>query len=201
MTPTPDIEMSESNRTLTRRRVVALLAGASATGLGAVAVATDDVRAEITLGTVTIADGEYAAADPTVTPTLSVDARLRWSAPSVSAVESALAVAPATADTSPATIATDRREIRVTDGDMDRTLVGPVTDAAAYAAADFRPDAGETVEERLTVALRLRVLDGSETVAEAETTTETTVTVSNTATATTARVGGEGEVRFETPDE
>ena len=196
MTPNRSSSTSESNRTLIRRRVLAAVAGASATGLGAVAVASDSASAEITIGRLAIQDGSYEAEDPAPTPILGVDARLRYDVDSVTEYNVVLEAGPTHDDRTMLEFVNE--STTATDGEFTETLSAPVTDHEAFATSDFDPEAGQTATEEIAVALVLSVMDGGETKATAEVKDTATITVSNTAVSIELKAGGEGEITFET---
>jgi len=197
MSNSHDTNDTDSNRTLTRRRALAAVAGTAATGLGVTAVATDtaDAQADIQLGALSIADGTHAAPDPTPSPIVETDARLVWSAETVDRVETTLGVGPSDSDTE--AIATDTIDALVSDGDTTRTLSGAVTDADAYTSGDFAPERESTIRETLTVALGLAIEHEGETLATDRVTDTATVTVENTADAVSVELGGDGVVTFD----
>lgn len=78
MNPTSDTEMSDSNRpSITRRRALAMLAGAATTGTAAVALATEETDAQVS-GDFTVPDASYSADGPNPTPEAERPP-LRWS--------------------------------------------------------------------------------------------------------------------------
>lgn len=184
----------DTNRTLTRRRVVALLAGASATALGAAAVATDDAHAQVE-SDFSIPDAAYEAADAAPTPIVEADATVAYQVPALAAVVVQLVAGRETADH---VLAEERIETTVTEASTDVELSGALTDADAFASADFAPDAESTTTVDATVGVTVEVRDSAGDVVVSDTATDTlAIEVTNTADAVEVSVTGSGTIRFE----
>ena len=194
---TPDLfsDRSESNRpTITRRRAVALLAGASATGLGALAVGSEEAAAEIELDGLTIPDESYAAEDPEPTPVADIDARIQYRVDSISEWNISLEFGPP-GDVD--FISVLNESTNATEAEQTRTLSAPLTDADAFDSADFAPDAETSVEHDVEVVLTFSVLDGSETLVQTSVSDTATVVIENETIDIDGSIGGTGEIRFE----
>jgi hypothetical protein len=197
MLPTFNSHDSESNRPkITRRRVLAVTAGAAGTAVGATALASEEAAAEIQFGGLTVSDGTLEAEDPTPTPIVDVDARLAYTVDSVTSYNVAIELGPD--HESRDMIDFINQDTSVTDGEFTENLTAPVTDHDAFSASDFAPAKGETVTEDVAVALTLSVMDGGTTKAADSIEYTATITVTNTAIQIELRAGGEGEIRFET---
>ena len=194
---TPDLfsDRSESNRpTITRRRAVAMLAGASATGLGALALGSEEAAAEIELDGLTIPDESYAAEDPEPTPVADIDARIQYRVDSISEWNISLEFGPP-GDVD--FISVLNESTNATEAEQTRTLSAPLTDADAFDSADFAPDAETSVEHDVEVVLTFSVLDGSETLVQTSVSDTATVVVENETIDIEGAIGGTGEIRFE----
>ena len=195
MNPTPDTEMSESNRPrITRRRAVAMLAGASATGLGAVVLGSEEAAAEIELDELSIPDESYAAEDPEPTPVVDIDARIQYRVDSISEWNISLEFGPP-GDVD--FISVLNESTNATEAEQTRTLSVPLTDADAFDSADFAPDAETSVEHDVEVVLTFSVLDGSETLVQTSVSDTATVVIENETIDIEGAIGGTGEIRFE----
>ena len=194
---TPDLfsDRSESNRpTITRRRAVAMLAGASATGLGVAALGSKEAAAEIELDGLTIPDETYAAEDPEPTPVVDIDARIQYRVDSISEWNISVELGPP-GDVEFLELVSE--DTNATEAEQTRTLSVPVTDADAFESADFAPDAETSVEHDVEVVLTFSVLDGSETLVQTSVSDMATVTVENETIDIEGAIGGEAEIRFE----
>ena len=79
MKPTFNSRITDSNRPeLTRRRVIATVAGASTVGVGAIALGSREASAEIAFGELSIPDATHEADDPEPTPVVAVTAALEY---------------------------------------------------------------------------------------------------------------------------
>ena len=172
-----------------------MLAGASATGLGAVVLGSNEATAEIAVGELAVADGVHEADDPDVSPAVDVTAELAYQVDSLTHVEIRLAVGPS--DSDPTVLDSETIETGIESTNTDRDLTGALADADGFDAESFDPDAEETVTHDVTVRLDLEIRDEDEIVAEAEAVDTATVSVTNTSVAIEAGVGGDGDIRFE----
>ena len=194
---TPDLfsDRSESNRpTITRRRAVAMLAGASATGLGALAVGSEEAAAEITLEELAVADGTYSAADPEPTPVVDLEARVSYRVGSITEWNIGLEFGPP-GDVD--FISVLNESTNATEAEQTRTLSAPLTDADAFDSDDFAPDAETSVEHDVEVVLTFSVMDGSETLVQTSVSDTATVVIENETIDIDGSIGGTGEIRFE----
>ena len=194
---TPDLfsDRSESNRpTITRRRAVAMLAGASATGLGVAALGSEEAAAEITLEELAVADETYAAEDPEPTPVVDIDARIQYRVDSISEWNISVELGPP-GDVEFLELVSE--DTNATEAEQTRTLSVPLTDADAFDSADFAPDAETSVEHDVEVVLTFSVMDGSETLVQTSVSDTATVTVENETIDIEGAIGGEAEIRFE----
>ena len=195
MKPTLCSHESESNRpTITRRRAVAMLAGASATGLGALALGSEEAAAEIELDGLTIPDETYAAEDLEPTPVVDIDTRIQYRVDSISEWNISVELGPP-GDVEFLELVSE--DTNATEAEQTRTLSVPVTDADAFESADFAPDAETSVEHDVEVVLTFSVMDGSETLVQTSVSDMATVTVQNETIDIEGSIGGEGEIRFE----
>ena len=195
MKPTFNTDMTVLNRdAITRRRAVALLAGASATGLGVAALGSEEAAAEIELDGLTIPDESYAAEDPEPTPVVDIDTRIQYRVGSISEWNISLEFGPP-GDVD--FISVLNESTNATEAEQTRTLSAPLTDADAFESADFAPDAETSVEHDVEVVLTFSVLDGSETLVQTSVSDMATVTVENETIDIEGSIGGEGEIRFE----
>jgi hypothetical protein len=188
-----EFSSSETHRTLTRRRVVAVLAGASATTVAAVGVASEETDAQVS-GEFTVPDASYSADDPSPTPVADVTASIAYEVGSLTAVDVSLwAGREEPADR----IAAETIETTSTMAETDVQLSGPITDADGFAPEDFAPAAETTATVDVVLGLELTIRDGETEVATDTATHTTTIEIENTGTAITVQVGGSGEIRFE----
>ena len=195
MKPTIDTDVSVLNReSITRRRAVALLAGASATGLGVAALGSEEAAAEITLEELAVADGTYAAEDPEPTPVVDLETRVSYRVDSISEWNIGLEFGPP-GDVD--FISVLNESTNATEAEQTRTLSAPLTDADAFDSDDFAPDAETSVEHDVEVVLTFSVLDGSETLVQTSVSDTATVTVQNETIDIEGSIGGTGEIRFE----
>ena len=195
MQPTTGSHDTDSNRTLTRRRLVALTAGAAATGTAAVALGTDDAAATVSVDELSVDDGTFADEDPDPTPVLEVAAALEYRVDELDTVRVELLVG--TDDTDREVVDTEVLDTSVTETDTERDLSAPVTDAEPFDAAMFAPDPESTVSVDIHVALRLSIEHEGETVVDDLADDTATIEVTNESIALEATVGGEGEITFD----
>lgn len=188
-----DTNPDRNRPTITRRRVLAVLAGASATTVAAVGVASEEADAQVS-GEFTVPDASYSAEDPSPTPVADVTANIAYEVGSLTAVETSLwAGASEPADR----IAAETIETTSTMAETDVQLSAPLTDAEAFDPEDFAPEPEATATVDVVLGLELTVWDG-ETEVATDTATETvTLEIENTGTAVTVQVSGTGEIRFE----
>lgn len=190
-----DINPDMNRPEITRRRVLAMLAGAATTTTAAVAVGSEEADADIQFGTLSVSDGTHESEDPQVTPVVTVDAEFSYTVESVTDYNVSLELGPDHDNRMFVDLVST--ETAVMDGQFSESLSGPVTDIDAYSQSDFAPAAGETVTEDIAIALTLSVMDGGATMVTAAVEDTATITVTNTGVNTTVALGGEGEITFE----
>ena len=189
-------DRTESNRPqITRRRVIATVAGASTVGVGAIALGSREASAEIAFGELSIPDASLAADDPDPTPVVAVTAALEYDVDAIDSLTIDLLVGSDSDDRQ--VLDSESMSTGVTSTDTTRDLSAPITDADAFDASMFQPDAEETVTETVSLALRLTIEHDADVVAEALVDDTATIQVTNTADEIIAQLGGDGEITFE----
>jgi len=195
----------ETNRTVTvtRRRALAAVAGASATGLGVTALASDPstAQASVDIAGISVADGTYEAVDPTPTPVVQLAGTWGYRVDSdPAAVEATCTVAPPGGD--PATVDSDRFETSQRAVETEFEFSGPVTEHEAFDAAAFAPDREASTEREVEVGVTVAVTDAAEaTLVEASAADTAVVTVRNTGDAVDVTLTGDGAIEFTNTDE
>ena len=195
MKPTLRSHDSDSNRPTTTRRRALAAAGTTTIGLGALAVGSQDTSASIALEELSVPDSSHAADDPEPTPVVAVTAALEYDVDALEELTVELLVGSESDDRQ--AIDSETMSTSVTSTDTTRDLEGPITDADAFDREMFQPGPEETTTEAVSLALRLTITDGDDVVAEAIAEETTTIQVTNTADEVVARIGGDGEIRFE----
>ena len=196
MKPTFRSHDSESNRpTITRRRAVAMLAGSASVGVAALAVGSDDARAEISVDDLAVSDAERRTEHPEATPRIDVTVAFAFDVPRISETELWLSVGPTDSDRQQlddATVTTNTTTV-----ESDREFGASLLDHDAFEADDFQPDAETTVEYELDIEVGITILDGDDEIATDTATDTATVLVENTADGTEVSIGGGGTLGFE----
>ena len=198
MSNSHDTDDTDSNRTLTRRRALAAVASTAGTGLGAVALAGQEASADLTMDSLTVADGRHESADPQVTPVVTVDARLDYTVASATEHSFALELGPTGGALSLGDVVST--ETDVTDGTVEETLTAPVTEADGITPSEFEPEPGETATLSIQVGLDASVLDGGQTVVSDSVSDTAEIAVENTSVDTSVSLGGDGAVTFDSDE-
>jgi hypothetical protein len=173
------------------RRQAILGIGSLAAGSTTLAiVATDEsYAADVSMQSLSVADASFTA--ETITPKLVVDIGFSYdvgTAP-IDSIEFTLSVDGTEVDR--ANLSTSSSVYEGTE-----QLSGLLTDSDAWAAADFEPAVGETVEQTVTATVSFDVLDsGGSAIVSDTATDDAVVSVAHPQETTyTATVGGSGEI-------
>jgi hypothetical protein len=187
---------TETHRTLTRRRVLVGTAAAGASAAAGLTLAAGDAAADVTFGELTIADATHEAPAPSPTPHLDVTAKYEYEVEAPDRVAVSLRVGDSDGLTTVDGFDTTTGSSSLSDS---REFSAPVTAADAWSEAAFEPE-NESVTQTVTVALSIAVSRDGATVASARVEEAVDITVRDTAHGAEASIGGDGSVRFETPD-
>ena len=177
---------------LTRRRVLAGVAGLGAGGLTYAAVGLSPVRAAVAADGLDVSDAQYDAPDGQLhSPHLAVQAA--WSfegADNAGQVMTALLV-----DGGLLTTATS--EVAGPSDSGRHEMGGVLVDSRTVDSAMWQPPDGGEVSETVAVELRLEVRDGGgATLAKDAVSEDVTITVTDAGPTTTATLSGSGDVSF-----
>lgn len=180
----------DSLASLDRRSVLAAAGSAAAGGGVLLSVGAEPAAADVTMGEPDITGGSFTA--ETLDPIADVRVKYDYDVGSadVAALRTELL---AGGDV----IATERLTTDTTALENDTTLSGRVTDAEAYAAADFAPAVGESVTVDVEVGVTFAVLDSADAVLASDSVSDTVpVTVAHPQeSAYEVTIGVEGEIR------